>query len=73
MSEGEILPMRESSGMQKTFLEEVTLTGTQGLNDNPQGEAEEGESTFQAGRLHVRPSAVSHNPSRELKVKHGWS
>ena len=40
------------------------------MANSSQGEAEEGEPGFQAEGTALE--AVSHNPSRELKVKPGW-
>lgn len=48
MSKEEIPPMREGSGLQKTFLEEAIPIRTQGANNNPQGKAEEAASVFLA-------------------------
>lgn len=47
MSEGEIPPRREGSGIQKIFLEEVIPSGIQGVNNSPWGEPGEAESMSQ--------------------------
>lgn len=70
-SEGEISPMRESSGIQRSFLEEAIPRGTQGMNNNPRGEAQELTVCFWQRVRRGKQSAVSHDPSRELKVKCG--
>lgn len=48
MSKEEIPSMREGSALQKTFLEEVIPSGTQGMHNDSQGKAEEAASVFLA-------------------------
>ena len=42
------------------------------MTNNSQDEAEEAESEFQAEDTACE-AVSSHHPSREVKVKHGWS
>lgn len=63
--------MREGGRFEETFLEEVIPSGTHGTAHHPPGQAEEAERVFLAAGTAWSWSAVSRDPSQELKVQPG--